>query len=145
MQDTLAGGMLDSWQHADAEMSARTPELSGARGRRPAPTHVGWSAGHVPVGSSTFRRWVYGQAGDLLQGAGFLEEVGGAGDDREVVGAAQLPLGLAVGVGDDVVVATDDATVVNADIVAMLAGSHIRSFGGSPVRETADRRGSSGG
>ena len=39
---------------------------------------------------------VDGQARDLLERTGLLEQVRGPGDDREVIWAAQLALGVAV-------------------------------------------------
>lgn len=50
---------------------------------------------------------VDGEASDLFEGPGFLEQVGGAVDDLQPVLASQLCLRGAVEVDDDVVVTTD--------------------------------------
>jgi fermentation-respiration switch protein FrsA (DUF1100 family) len=57
-----------------------------------------------------------GELGDVFERAGFLEQVGGAGHERELVGAAQQPLGLFVEPDDDVVAGADDQQRRGADL-----------------------------
>ena len=54
---------------------------------------------------------VDGQLGDLLQGSWFLEQVGGAGDDRQPALAGELLPGVPVEVEDGFIVAADDGRV----------------------------------
>jgi hypothetical protein len=74
---------------------------------------------------------VTGRLGHLLQGAGLLEEVGGAGDDREPVLAAQPGLCIAVEVEYQLVVAPTISSVG-----AVTSGSRGPARSGLPPRET---------